>query len=111
MIVGKLLVKLIGLLITNAGVAAPMVVIVKIVGDTGLSIGQAGEDEPLPGFEILGFEARPQAFGLGIVVALASLAVRELGLDGAQQGFVGVAHVLPAPIRMDDEARGRSLGQ
>ena len=46
-----LLVKLIWLLIANAGVAALVVVIVKIVDDAGLGIGQVGEDGPLPGFE------------------------------------------------------------
>ncbi len=56
-----LLVKLIGFMIANTGVAALVVVIVKIAGDAGLGIGQVGEDGPVARFEFLGFEARPQA--------------------------------------------------
>ena len=47
------MVKLIELHLTNAGVAALVVVTVKIVGDASLGIGQVGEDGPLPGFEFL----------------------------------------------------------
>ena len=64
-IVRLLLVKMIKLYLANAGVAALVVVTVKIVGDAGLSIGQVGEYGPVAGFEHLGFKAGPEAFGLG----------------------------------------------
>ena len=88
-----------------------MVVVVKIVGDTGLRVGQVSENGPVAGFELFGFKARPQAFRLGIVVAFATPAVRELGLGLAQQGLVGVAYILPAPVGMNDEAGGGALSQ
>ena len=72
-----LLVKLIRLLITDAGVAALVVVIVKIVSDAGLGIGQVGKNGPVAGFEFLGFKAGPQALGLGVVVAFAASAVES----------------------------------
>ena len=105
--------------------AALVVVVVKIVGDAGLGIGQVGKDEPIPSCEFFGFESQPQAFRLsrtwqGIVVALAlpgttASAVRELGLGGAQQGLVNIAHILPAlpdttSIGVDNQVRGRPLG-
>ena len=64
-IVKLLLVKLIGLLIANAGVATLVVVIVKIVRDAGLRIGQVRKNGPVPRFEFFGFEARPETLGLG----------------------------------------------
>ena len=111
-----LLVKLIRLLIANAGVAALVIVVVKIVGHAGLRVGQVGKNRPVAGFELLGFEARPPAFRLGVVVALAAPAVRELGPGVAQQGLVGVAYVLPAlpgttPVGMDNEAGSGPLGR
>ena len=42
-----------------------MAVIVKIVRDAGLRIGQVLKNGPVPGFEFLGFEARPKTLGLG----------------------------------------------
>ena len=42
-----------------------MIVIVKIAGGAGLRIGQVGENGPFPAFELLGFEAGPEAFSLG----------------------------------------------
>ena len=59
------MVKLIELHLTNDGVAALVVVTVKIVGDASLGIGQVGEYGPVADFERLDFEARPPAFGLG----------------------------------------------
>lgn len=38
--------------------------------------------------EFLGFEARPQTFGLGIIVALAASAMGALSLSLAQQGRI-----------------------
>ena len=90
-----LLIKVIRFLMVNAGVAALVVVIVKIVGDTGLGIGQAGEDGPVARFKFLRFEAGPETFGLRIVVAFAASAVRAQGLGSAQQGLAGVAARCP----------------
>ena len=64
--VGKLLLmKLIRTLIADAGVSAPVIIIVKIIGDADLRVGEVGKDGPVAGFEFLGFKAGPQAFGLG----------------------------------------------
>ena len=43
----KLLVSVIGRLIVDAGVQALVVVVVKIVGDAGLRVGQGGKNGPL----------------------------------------------------------------
>ena len=51
------LVRLIRLMIANTGVATLVVVIVKIVRDAGLCIGQVCKNGPVPSFEFLGFEA------------------------------------------------------
>ena len=48
-VVKLLLMKLIRLLIADAGVAALVIVIVKIVGDAGLGIGQVGKNGPVAG--------------------------------------------------------------
>ena len=53
---------------------------------------------------------------MGVVVAFAPPAVRELGLGLAQQGLVGITYVLPAlpgptPVGVDNQARRGSLGQ
>ena len=87
-VVKLLLMKLIRLLIADAGVAPLVVAIVKIVGHAGLGVGQVGKNGPVAGFELLGFQARPQAFGLGrtregVVVAFAASAVRKPGPDVA----------------------------
>ena len=94
-IVKLLLVKLIRLLVANTGVATVMIIVINIRGDADLGIRYIGKDGPVAGFEHLGFEAGPEAFGLGVVVAFAPPAVRGLGFGPVQQGFVGVAHVLP----------------
>ena len=109
-VVKLLSVTLIRLLIANAGVAALVVVIVKIGRDAGLRVGQVGKNGPVPSFEFLGFEVGPQAFRLGIVVAFATSAVRELGLGLAQQGLVGVGDVLPTPVGVDNKVGGRPSG-
>ena len=61
----RLLVSVIGGLVVDTGVQPLVIVVVKIVGDTGLRVGQARKNGPLADFEHLRFEARPQAFGLG----------------------------------------------
>ena len=48
-------------LVANAGVQAVVVIVVKIVGDAGLRIGQVGKNGPLAQFEHLGFEPGPAA--------------------------------------------------
>ena len=63
-----LLVKLIRGQVADAGVAALVVVVVKISSDAGLGVCQVGKDGPVAGGEFLGFEAAPQAFRLGVVV-------------------------------------------
>ena len=84
--------------------ASLVVVVVKIVGDTGLRVGQVSENWPVAGFELLGFQACPQTLGLDVIVAFAASTVREPGLGLAQKGLVGIAYRLPAPVGMNDEA-------
>jgi hypothetical protein len=64
--------SMIGCLIINTGVQALVIVVVKIVGDARLRIGQVGKNGPLADFEYFGFEARPETFSLRIVVAVAA---------------------------------------
>jgi hypothetical protein len=59
-------------------VAALVVIVVKTGSDAGVRIRQVGKDGPVARFKQLSFEARLEALGLGIVVALAA-AIRELG--------------------------------
>ena len=103
--------SVIGRLIANAGVQALMIVIVKIVGNADLGIGQVGKNRPLAEFEHLGFEPGPQALGLRIIVAIAASALRAHGPVPAEQGAVSIAAILPAPVGVDDQARGRRLGE
>ena len=77
--IGKLLLKVIGLLMANTGVASAVVVVVKIVGDAGLGIGQVGEHGSVAVFYFLDFGAGLPAFGLGVVVVLAAPAAKQLG--------------------------------
>ena len=103
----KLLVSVIGGLVVDAGMQPLVIVVVKIVGDAGLRVGQVGEKGPLANFEYLRFEAGPQTFGLRVVIAVAlpgttAAALRAHGLVVVQQFAVGVAAVLPAPVRVDE---------
>lgn len=43
----KLMMSVVGHLIANAGVQSLVVVVVKILGDAGLRVGQVGENGPL----------------------------------------------------------------
>ena len=52
-------------LVANAGVQTVVLVVVKIVGDAGLRVGQVDKNGPLAQFEHLRFEAGPEDFGLG----------------------------------------------
>ena len=103
-------------LVANTGVQSVVIVIVKIIGDAGLRVGQVGKNGPLAEFEHFGFEAGPEAFGLGVVVALAAAALRTHGPVPVQERAVGVAAVLAAlpgttPVGVDDKVRGRWLGK
>ena len=94
-------------LITDAGVQSLVIVVIKIVGDAGLGVGQVGKNGSLAPFKDFRFEARPQAFGLGVIVAVAAAALRAQGIVLMEQGAVGVAAVLPAlpgttPVRVDE---------
>ena len=71
-------------------------VIVKIIGDAGLRVGQVGKNGPLAPFEHLRFEPGPEALGLGIIVTVAAAALRAQGLVVVEQLAVGLAAVLPA---------------
>ena len=91
-----------------------MIVVVKIIGDADLRVGQVGKNGPLAEFKHLGFEARPQAFGLRIVVAVAPPALRAHRPVLLQEGAVSVAAILAAlpgmpPVRVDDKAWDRRL--
>ena len=115
-IVKLLLMKLIRLLVANTGVATVMIIVINIRDDADLGIRYIGKDGPVADFEHLGFEAGPQTFGLGVIVAFAlpgttAPAVRELGVGPVQQGFVGVAHVLATPVGVHNQTRGGPLGQ
>jgi len=102
-----LLMSVIGCLIVNARVQPLVIIVIKIVGDAGLGVGQVGKNGPLADFEHFGFEAGPEAFGLCVVVAVAlpgttAAALRAHGLVVVQQFAVGVAAVLPAPVRVNE---------
>jgi hypothetical protein len=53
-----------------------VIAVVKIIGDAGLRVGYVRKNGPLAPFENLRFEARPQALSLGVIVAVAVLALR-----------------------------------
>ena len=88
---------MIGSLAVDAGVQPLVIVVIKIVGDAALRIRQVGKKGPLTDFKDLRFEARPQAFGLGVVVAITAAALRAQGLVLVQQLPIRVAAVLPTP--------------
>ena len=103
--------KVIRLLIADTGMSAFVIVVVKIVGHASLRVGQVGENEPVAQFEQFGFEARPEALGLRVVVAVAPAALRELGFGVAQKLFVDLAHVLATPVGVHKQAGRGPLGQ
>ena len=88
--------SVIGRLIADAGVQAFVIVVVKIIGDAGLRVGQVGKNGPLAPFEHLRFEPGPEALGLRIIVTVAAAALRAQGLVVVEQLAVGLAAVLPA---------------
>ena len=102
-------------LVVDTGMQPLVIVIVKIIGDAALRIRQVGKKEPLADFKDLRFEARPQAFGLGVVVAITAAALRAQGLVAVQQLPVRVAAVLPTlpgttPVGMHEQVWSRRLG-
>ena len=111
----KLLVSVIRRLIVNTGVQTLVIVVVKIVGDAGLGIGQVGKNGPLADLEDLRFEAGPETFGLGIIVAVATTALRTQRFVVVEQGPIRVAAVLPAlpgttAVGVHKQARRGRLG-
>ena len=111
----KLLVSVIGRLVADTGVQAFVIVVVKIIGHAALRIRQVGKKGALADFQDLRFEARPQAFGLGVVVAVAAAALRAYGSVVVQQLPVGIATILPTlpgttPIGAHKQVRRRRLG-
>ena len=101
-------------LVVDTGVQPFVIIIIKIVGDADLRVGQVGKNGPLAGFADFGFEARPETFRLRIVVAIAPTALRAQGLVVVEQLAVGVAAILPAlpgttAVGMHEQARRRRL--
>ena len=86
--------------VVDTGMQPLVIVIVKIIGDAVLRICQVGKKGLLADFENLRFEARPQAFGLRVIIAVALpgttvAALRTQGPVVVQQLTIGVAAVLP----------------
>ena len=107
--------SVIGSLVVDTGMQPLVIVIVKIVGHAALRIRQIGKKGPLADFKDLRFEARPQAFGLRVIIAVAAAALRAQGLVAVQQLPIGVAAVLPTlpgttPVGMHEQAWSGRLG-
>ena len=104
--------SVIGSLVVDTGMQPLVIVIVKIIGDAALRIRQVGKKGPLADFKDLRFEARPQAFGLRVIIAVAlpgttAAALRAQGLVLVQQLPIRVAAVLPTPVGMHEQAWSR----
>ena len=97
-------------LAVDARVQALVTIIVEIGGHAALRVGQVGKNGSLAQFEDLRFQARPPALGLRVIVAVTAAALRAHSLVVVQQVSIGVAAVLPAPVRMNYQARSRRLG-
>lgn len=67
-------------LVVDTRVQAFVIILVKILRDATLRIGQVGKNGPLTQFEPLRFETGPQTFGLCIIIAIAATALRAHGL-------------------------------
>ena len=52
-------------LLANTGVQTVVIVVVKIVGDADLRVGQVGKHGSLAEFEQLGFDSGPENYRLG----------------------------------------------
>ena len=91
--------SVIGSLVVDTGMQPLVIVIVKIVGHAALRIRQVGKKGSLTDFKHLRFEARSQAFGLRIVIAVAAAALPAYGSVVVQQLPIRVAAVLPTPAR------------
>ena len=107
--------SVIGCLIVDAGVQALVIVIVKIISDAALRVSQISKNGPLADFKDLRFEARPEALGLRVVIAVAAAALRAQGTVVVQQFAVGIAAVLPAlpgttPVGVHEQTRRGRLG-
>ena len=105
----KLLVGVLRGLVATAGAQAFVRVVVNTVGDACPCVGQAGKNRPLASFAHLRFQARPAAFGLRIVTALAAAALETPRLVVVAQGAGGVAATRPAAVGADEPARRGGL--
>jgi len=76
----KLLRSVIRGLIVNTGAQALVIIVVKIVSDAGLDVGEVRKNGPFADLEHFGFEARPNTLGLRIIVAVAPVALRAQSL-------------------------------
>ena len=93
-----------------------MIIVVKIVSDAGLRVGQVGKNGPLAEFKHLCFESGPEAFRRLVVVAVTAPALRAHRPVLMQKGAVSVAAILATlpgttPVRVDEEAWGGRLRQ
>lgn len=96
-------------LVADAGVQPVVIVVVKLLGDAGLGVGQVRKNGPLADLQDLRFEARPQALGLRIIITVAAPALRAHRLVVVQQLPLRVAAVLPVAVRVDEQSRRRRL--
>ena len=100
--------SMIGRLVVNAGMQPFVIAVVKIVGHAGLRVGQVSKNGPLAQFEHFGFEAGPEALGLGNIIAVAAPALRAHGLVAVEHFAVPVTAILPAAVGVHEQAgRGR----
>ena len=111
----NVLVSVIGRLVVDAGVQPLVIVVIRIVGDAALRIRQVGKKGPLADFKDFRFGARPQAFGLRVIIAVAAAALLAQGLVAVQQLPIRVAAVLPTlpgttPVGMHEQAWSGQLG-
>ena len=79
-----------------------MIVVVKIIGDADLRVGQVGKNGSLAEFKYLRFEPRPAAFGLRVVIAVAVPTLRAHRPVLVQEGAIGVATILPTAVGVDE---------
>lgn len=75
---------------SEAGLQALVMVIVKISSGAGLGTGYVGKGGPRAVFQRFGFKAGPVASGPGVVVALAATALHAQRLGLVQQDAVSV---------------------
>ena len=84
---------------TEGGVPTFGIVVSDVMADFEPGFGQAREMAAVEQFRL---EAAPKGLGLGVVVAVAAAALRTHGPVPVQEGAVGVAAVLAAPVGVDE---------